>query len=333
MAYQQPADEPTILNWVLEKVLPAFRGIDQFLEDDRAQAHNTTASLLISQQEGTILSFDVARVTNVDGADKRGKIQTVYHPQKTSRMGDVDGFVHLSPENVDDGTPEASAGKDVATLVPLRGDATTRPQKISVIAKNAEMGEAGSWLLPPSGITVLSDLDDIIKVTTLWKPMSGALMNTLVSPDIPWMNMPAILANWSQTYPDMHFHYTSLSPEQLGRTTIRFLQENYPPGSLDMRAMTKAGFREGRPIILEKIFETFPQRKFILLGDTSTGEMLLSYASLMKKYPEQIACTFIRNVTATDPRMDKYFDRSVFDGIDWNKFMIFHVPVGHLPSS
>ena len=224
-------------------------------------------------------------------------------------MGDMDAFV-----------PLALADLDV-------GNSTRKVQRLQVNAGCVELGRAESWLVPPQGYSIIADLDDIIKQTVIWHPVRGAIQNTVLTPDVPWSNMPSIFKNWSQTFPDLHFHYASLTPEQVGRTTLKFLQDNYPPGSLDMRSMTKEALSSGRLPMLERTFETFPQRKFVLLGDTSTSELLKAYSSLLRDRPDQVQCVFIRNVSATDPTFIKPYDSGLFADLDRSKYMFFRVPV------
>ena len=308
MVYKQPEWSEHELDEFLEKRL-ATSPTGELPPDQRDHAHNTTASLMISQRYEESLAFSVTRIRTVDGLDWLGERQCVTHPQTSSTMGDLDAFVPLEVADLDD------------------GDLTMNVQRLEVNAADAELGRAESWLVPPDGVSVISDLDDIIKETVLWHPIRGAIKNTVLTPDIPWSNMPSVLNSWAQTFPDLHFHYTSLTPEQLGRTTLKFLQDNYPPGSLDLRAMTKDGLLKGRLHLLEKTFETFPQRKFVLLGDTSTSELLKAYTSLLRDRPGRVQCVFIRNVSVTDPTFIKPYDSGLFADIDKSKYLFFRVPV------
>ena len=284
-----------------------------FSAEELAHIRNATASLFISQRYNQELAFDVARVNVVNGAEELGRWQVAQHPQRSSMMGDVDAFVPLDQADFD------------------RGHSSSKLQRLKVLARDAELGETESWLVPPKGITVLSDLDDVIKETVIWHPLKGALVNTFVHPDTPWMNMPEVLTSWSHSFPALHFHYLSLTPEQVSRTTLQFLQELYPAGSLDMRPMTKEGIGLGaRTMYMRKIFESFPLRKFVLLGDTSTAELLKSYTTVLKEKPDQLQCMFIRNDSATDGPQWKPFDTTLFKGIAEDKFMFFRVPVSCL---
>ena len=307
--YKQPALSTEKLDDLLLRHLAHHSATGDFTPEERAQSRNATASLFVSQRYQKSPFFGVSRIREGSVETLSDEEEVVQHIQKSSTFGDLDAFVPLDLEDV---TP---------------GDSTTENQRVLVNAKDAEWGQAESLLVPPQGISVVTDLDDIIKETIIWHPIKGGIMNTWIHPDVPWSNMPSVLARWSQTFPDLHFHYVSLTPEQLGRTTLQFLQDYYPPGSLDLRPMSLEGWFKGRPPMLNRIFDTFPERKFILMGDASTAELLKVYTQAMKDRPEQIQCTLIRNVSATDPTFQKPYDTGLFEGIDPSKFMFFRTPV------
>lgn len=77
-------------------------------------------------------------------------------------------------------------------------------------------GNATAYLVPPTGFTIISDIDDILRVTKIYDPVEG-LLNSFARAFTPWMNMPDIYANWSATIPNFHFHYLTTTPEQVTR--------------------------------------------------------------------------------------------------------------------
>jgi len=52
---------------------------------------------------------------------------------------------------------------------------------------------------------------------------------------------------------------------------------------------------------IKRLLESFPKRKFVLVGDTATGSVLSAYGTLAKKFPQQIQCILLRDVNATEP--------------------------------
>ena len=77
--------------------------------------------------------------------------------------------------------------------------------------------------------------------------------------------------------------------------------------------------------MLDKIFQTFPERKFVLVGDTSNSDVMKAYPALAKDYPGQVQCIFLRNVTATDAEDLFPYDTSGFEGLDQKQWMFFNV--------
>src|SRR5947207_15848956 len=117
------------------------------------------------------------------------------------------------------------------------------------------------------------------------------------------MNMPELYYHWQQTLPGASFHYDTTTPTQLTRTYIDYLFNNYPPVSLDMRPLNLTDptvIFTARKDSLVRLFQTFPNRKFILVGDTSSSTLLKAYPQIAQQFPDQLACIFIRNTSATD---------------------------------
>lgn len=65
---------------------------------------------------------------------------------------------------------------------------------------------------PARGLTVVSDVDDILRLAEVWNPKQ-TLLNTFVRPFRPWMDMPAVFQRWQRAAPDAHFHWITDLPE------------------------------------------------------------------------------------------------------------------------
>lgn len=98
----------------------------------------------------------------------------------------------------------------------MRGNETDKVQTLSVYVNGTDTGNATAYLVPPTGITVVSDIDDILRLTQIYDPKNG-LLNTFARPFTPWLNMPDIYANWSKSFDNFHFHYLTTTPEQVTR--------------------------------------------------------------------------------------------------------------------
>ena len=98
----------------------------------------------------------------------------------------------------------------------MAGDQTEQIQTLNMYVQGTDTGNATTYLVPPIGITIISDIDDILRVTKIYDPKEG-LLNSFARPFTPWLNMPDIYANWSKTLGNFHFHYLTTTPEQVTR--------------------------------------------------------------------------------------------------------------------
>ncbi|EDU44766.1 conserved hypothetical protein [Pyrenophora tritici-repentis Pt-1C-BFP] len=223
--------------------------------------------------------------------------------------------------------PAPSQGGDVQRSIP--GNQTNNVQRLNVYTNGTMTGNATAFLLPTEGITVVSDIDDILRVTKIYEPKEG-LLNSFARPFTPWMNMPDIYANWSRSLPNnTSFHYLTTTPEQATRLYMDFIYKTYPGGSFDTRPLNFSDVKATlsiRMYLLTKIFETFPQRKFVLVADTSNSDVMKDYPQLAHTYPNQVQCIFLRNTSATDSGMWFPYNTEGFKGLNNRSYMFFRVP-------
>jgi len=109
---------------------------------------------------------------------------------------------------------------------------------------------------------------------------------------------------------------------------MEFIYANYPLGSFDTRPLNFSNIKETvhiRKFLLDKIFETFPQRKFVLIADTSNSDIMKAYPEMAIEHPNQVQCILLRNTSATDKDYFPY-DTSRFKKLDQKKYMFFITP-------
>lgn len=192
-----------------------------------------------------------------------------------------------------------------------------------------DTGNATAYLVPPEGLTIVSDIDDILRVTKIYKPKEG-LLNTFSRPFAAWMDMPDIYANWSSSsISSLHFHYLTTTPEQGTRPYMQFIFNTYPAGSFDTRPLNFTNVKETleiRRYLLDRLFQTFPKRKFVLVADTSNSDVMKAYPAMYKDYPGQVSCILLRNTTATDPDDKLPYNTKGFKDIPQDNYMFFKVP-------
>ncbi|EEP76064.1 predicted protein [Uncinocarpus reesii 1704] len=239
----------------------------------------------------------------------------VIAPNLTDFVGDYDFFTNIGGLLDDHIRPGNSL--DNVQIVHLHSNATS------------DVGIPMSYLVPPSGITIVSDIDDVLRVSTIYH-ISQGFRNLLTRPFYPWMNMPQIFGNWSKSLPNAHFHYLTTAPDQMAQSYMDFIYDKYPHGSFDLRAVNFKKFRSSwsvRSGLLELVLQSYPKRKFVLIGDNSNHDIMKNYPLLALKYPDQIKCVFVRNVSATDSSFRWPYTTKYFKPLNREQYMIFRYPV------
>jgi hypothetical protein len=291
--------QPDIPQDTLDDLANVFL-IDTDVEDlspsGQDQARNLTASIFIVQQKDETVVVDfVNGVATTDaaiggGADPAaGGQQTIELPDKTTLEGDFDAVVTLRNTSGPGGGYMTS------------GNATRQVQTLQVYANGTDTGNATAYLVPLEGVTIISDVDDILRVTKIYDPKEG-LLNSFARPFAAWMNMPAIYAAWGRASDNLHFHYLTTTPEQVTRSYMDFVYKTYPLGSFDTRPLNfsdVAATLHIRRFLLDKIMRAYPQRKFVLVADTTNSDVMEAYPALYSDYPGQVSCILLRNTSAT----------------------------------
>ncbi|MDQ2856989.1 MAG: DUF2183 domain-containing protein, partial [Acidobacteriota bacterium] len=178
-----------------------------------------------------------------------------------------------------------------------------------------QTGKGQIRLVEPVGVSVISDIDDTIKVTGV--PSGEAIKNTFCKDFVAAPGM----AEMYRELGDAPFHYVSGGPWQLYRPLYDFLisgPAGYPEGSFHFSDFPKNVFGEGtiRNLFqgfteslqktydhkirqLTLLLERFPQRKFILIGDSGELDPEI-YRAIRVNHPKQIQEIRIRDVVNDD---------------------------------
>lgn len=293
--------------------------IDSLPADQQAQARNLTREIFVVQQSDLNVTINFVNDVTVDPdasggvIDAAGGAQSIQLPYPTTDEGDFDTFVVLAN----------TTGPNGGYL--MAGNATDSIQSLNMYANGTDTGNATAYLVPPNGLTIISDIDDILRITKIYDPKEG-LLNSFARPFTQWENMPEIYANWSASIPNFHFHYLTTTPEQVTRNYMEFIYKTYPLGSFDTRPLNFSDVSatlQIRRFLLDKIFQTFPDRKFVLMGDTTNSDVMKAYPALAHDYPGQVQCIFLRNTSATDDTDLFPYDTSGFEGLNQTQYMFF----------
>lgn len=159
-------------------------------------------------------------------------------------------------------------------------------------------------LIESSGISVISDIDDTIKDSGVFRGKKHLLLATFLHECREVPGMSEVYQKWADQ--GASFHYVSNSPWQLFPMLDTFFDKfSFPSGSAHLKLFDlnhKALFYEpqgAKRASIIQLLKDFPDRKFIMVGDS--GEMDLElYTSLARDYSKQILKIFIRDVTTNN---------------------------------
>lgn len=157
-------------------------------------------------------------------------------------------------------------------------------------------------LLPKQGLSVISDIDDTIKLTDV-RDTKNLIHNTFSK---EYQSIPGMAELYRYlSAKGAAFHYVSSSPWQLYRPLSNFLQkERFPQGTLhlfnyrvsvrNVMDIFKSGISK-KSLPIERLLQDFPGRTFILIGDSGEQDVEL-YMQMAERFPGQIIKILIRDI-------------------------------------
>ncbi|KAI5272333.1 hypothetical protein E4T47_04399 [Aureobasidium subglaciale] len=213
--------------------------------------------------------------------------------------------------------------------IPVR-DITLVPCNLRVEKDKDVQNTADVLFVPPRGVTIIADVDDTIREMNTWNPKQ-ALLNVFVRPFRPWRDMPEVLRNLKQRIEaegqNVHIHYLTDAPEPIARSYFQNMTEFFPYGSFDFRAMNFTSTRQmiaAREHNLIRLMESFPERRFISIGDTANS--MERFPSDMNRFYPRIQCLIVRDVQATEPSDWLTPDTRKFLDLADTEYLFFRVP-------
>jgi hypothetical protein len=278
-------------------------------EDRRMLARTLTGIVALrlkcTDQEKEILKVRLADFPDNDKHHDRVTIQFDSDPdQEKYELGrsDANGLVEEELK-----LPEAKTRK----LLEIQGGSKSWLTYHTV--SDGQTGKGRVRLIEPEGVSVITDIDDTIKVTEVPGERSTVLRNTFCRDFVAAPGM----ADMYKGMVDSPFHYVSGGPWQLYGPLYDFLisgPAGYPEGTFHFSDFPKNLFGEGT---LENLFlgitdslqktynhkttqitlllDKFPNRKFILIGDSGELDPEV-YRAIRDKHPGQIQEIRIRDV-------------------------------------
>lgn len=194
----------------------------------------------------------------------------------------------------------------------LRAPLDFVPTHIRVLANEGLSATEPVHVIEPEGISLISDIDDTIKHSSITTGAKEIFRNTFIR-DLGDLTVDGV-RDWYTAMHDMgvRIHYCSNSPWQLYPVIASYFKlAGLPPGSIHLKqysGMLQGIFEpvaERKKGTLEKIMHDFPQRRFLLVGDSGEADLEV-YTEIAVANPGRIVAIFIRDVTT--PERSGYFD-------------------------
>lgn len=201
-------------------------------------------------------------------------------------------------------------------------------------------------LVPETGVTVITDIDDTIKVTHILDAKEKEA-NTFMRPFVAVPGMAELYRSWQQALGErIHFHVVSAGPWQFHEPLQRFfMQAGFPAFTWDMRSIDIGGniivdvieanpapqkIQDFKVAKIRAFMTRFPQRSVVLVGDSGERDPEV-YAAILAAYPQRVHAVYIRDVTNQGHKHERY--QRLFPGDAAQKLQVFRDPAALPPLS
>ncbi len=239
------------------------------------------------------------------------------------------GRSHVLPPSAENGHFETTL---VIPVVDIEKHAEDAILTLSAVTPPEESrsfyGEA--LLIQPTGMSIISDIDDTVKISNVTDKRS-LLEHTFLLDFNAAPGMADLYEEWQLD--GLSLHFVSSSPWQLYSPLVEFLNASgFSPSALNLKSVRFRDetlldlFKKGtetKPAAIEKILNTYPGRRFVLVGDSGEQDPEV-YAELITRYPEQVLEIYIRNVTGESAGNGRF--ASVFRNVEKSRWQLFDHP-------
>lgn len=159
--------------------------------------------------------------------------------------------------------------------------------------------------LQSNGTAIITDVDDTIRLSNVFKGTYALLENFLFEPSSFIPDMKDSYASWHDRGVDIH--YVSAAPYQTAEALLEFLR-SFPTGPVSLRKTSKStlDYKIGE---IKKILTHFPLKKFILIGDDGELDAKI-YSEIAQEFPDSIEKVYIRRVREEKVVVDRKADSS-----------------------
>jgi len=263
----------------------------------------------------------IRKLTGLDEKDLTSTELTVFNDRCRHFLADNERGKKLSTiiggKTVSLGTSEANGHFNASirwrTNFSRTADSGLVPVLLPFGGANGRQVPLEIHLLGENGVSVISDLDDTIKISEVLDKQA-LMRNTFCRPFKPVPGMADVYREWAASS-GAAFHYVTASPWQLYLPLSEFTRSNgFPAGTFHMKEFrVKDGSmlnivtsqERYKPGIIEPLMRQYPKRHFVLVGDSGEQDPEI-YGAIARKYPAQIRRILIRDVTGESRSAQRY---------------------------
>ena len=196
----------------------------------------------------------------------------------------------------------------------IRAPMTFVPTHIRVLASEDLSAAKPIQIIEPVGISLISDIDDTVKHSAIASGAKEMFRNTFVR-ELAELKVDGVSDWYTQVAnKGVEMHYVSNAPWQLYPLLERYFKlAGLPPGSFHLKqysGMLQGIFEptaERKRGSLEQLLRDFPERKFVLVGDSGEADLEV-YTDIALANRGRILGIFIRDVTT--PEKKPFFEKS-----------------------
>jgi phosphatidate phosphatase APP1 len=258
----------------------------------------------------------IARFVASDAGGRRVAVRIAEQvhvlPKKSRRNGHFQASVRVPVASL-----PHSIGSKGPVHVPLRLEVCGAEESLPLASGQA-------YLVGQTGLSVISDIDDTLKHSHVGCKRT-LLANTFLRPFEAIPGMSALYQDWAEQ--GAAFHYVSSSPWQLYSHLAEHLtSEGFPDGSFHLKAFRLRDHlirrilmlrRSGKASVIRGLFKSFPQRRFLMVGDSGEHDPEI-YGAMARLFPRQVAGILIRQIDGaknSPSRYAKAFRRVPYDAV------------------